>query len=114
MGAAACVVVPSRREGHGMVAAEAAAAGTPVVAVNAPDSALTDLVEEGVNGAVAPSAAPEDLAAAIGRVLDGGPALRARTAEWWEEHRAELSAHGSIERVRALYGEITAGPGGRG
>ena len=40
MAAAVCVVAPSRRDGHGMVVAEAAAAGTPVVAVVGPDTAL--------------------------------------------------------------------------
>ena len=43
-----------------------------------PDNAATELVEDGVNGFVAASAAPEDLAAAIVRVHDGGAALRER------------------------------------
>jgi glycosyltransferase involved in cell wall biosynthesis len=90
-----------------MVAAEAAAAGAPIVAVRAPDSAVSELVEEGVNGAIAASAAPEDLAAAITRVLDGGAALRASTAAWWEEHREELSARASIARVRRVYAALS-------
>lgn len=110
MSTAACVLVPSRRDGHGMVAADAAAAGAPVVAVKAPDSAVSELIQEGVNGAVAPSAEPEDLAAAIERVLHGGPALRASTAEWWEQNRERLSARTSIQRVREVYAELSAGP----
>jgi glycosyltransferase involved in cell wall biosynthesis len=110
MAGAACVVVPSRRDGHGMVAAEAAAAGAPVVVAEGPDSALPELVVEGVNGAVAASAEPDDLAGAIERVLHGGPALRGSTAAWWERNRERLSAQASIERVRALYRELRAGP----
>jgi len=106
MRAAACVVVPSRRDGHGMVAAEAAAVGTPVVVVKAPDSALSELVEEGVNGMLAASAEPADLAAAIDRALDAGPDLRSSTAEWWERNRERLSARESIKRVRAVYAQL--------
>ena len=105
MHAAACVVAPSRRDGHGMVVAEAAAAGTPVVGVAGPDSAVSELIEEGVNGAVSPSAEPGDLAAAIDRVLAGGPELRAHTTAWWQGNRERLSAAGSIARLRRLYAE---------
>ena len=74
---ALCMVLPSRREGYGLVVVEAAARGVPSVVVADPDNAATELVDEGENGFVAPSAAPEDLAAAILRVRDAGPALRA-------------------------------------
>ena len=77
---AGCMVLPSRREGYGMIVIEAAAAGTPSVVVRAEDNAATELIEEGVNGFVALSAAPEDLAAAIARALAGGLELRRSTA----------------------------------
>lgn len=110
MGAAACVLAPSRRDGHGMVVAEAAATGTPVIAVAGADTALPELIEEGVNGTVSPSAAPEELASAIGRVLDGGEVLRANTSGWWARNRDLLSAGESIARVRRLYdAELSAG-----
>ena len=67
------MVLPSRREGYGLVVVEACAAGTPCVVVADPDNAAIELIEEGVNGFVAPSASPEDLAAAITRVRDGRP-----------------------------------------
>ena len=66
-------MLPSRREGYGLVVVEACAAGTPSVVVADPDNAATELIEEGVNGFVAPSASPEDLAAAILRVREAGP-----------------------------------------
>jgi glycosyltransferase involved in cell wall biosynthesis len=107
MSAAACVVVASRRDGHGMVAAEAIAAGAPVVAIRAPDSAVPELIAEGQNGAVARSAGAEDLAEAIGRVLEGGEALRERTERWWLANRSDLSAATSIERVRDVYAALS-------
>ena len=61
---------------------EAASHGTPSVVVAAPDNAAVELVEEGVNGFVAASDAPADLAAAMARVA-AGPALRESTAAWW-------------------------------
>jgi glycosyltransferase involved in cell wall biosynthesis len=102
---ALCLVLPSRREGYGLVVVEACAAGTPSVVVADPDNAATELIEEGVNGFVAGSASPEDLAAAILRVRDAGPALRESTAAWYAEHARELSLVDSLERVAAAYGE---------
>ena len=109
MATAACVLAPSRRDGHGMVVAEAAAAGTPVVAVAGPDTALPELIEEGVNGTVSVSADAEALAAAIARVLVGGQQLRASTSDWWERTRGRLSASHSIARVRGVYEELVSG-----
>ena len=77
------MVLPSRREGYGLVVVEAAARGVPSVVVADVDNAATELVDEGENGFVAPSASPEDLAAAILRVRDAGPALRTSTAAWF-------------------------------
>ena len=53
---ALCMVLPSSREGYGLVVVEAAAAGTPSVVVAGPDNAATELIEEGENGYIAPSA----------------------------------------------------------
>ncbi len=59
-----------------MVVIEAAAAGTPSVVVRDEDNAATELIEEGVNGFVAPSASPEDLAARSLARSTGGIELR--------------------------------------
>ena len=106
---AACVVAPSRRDGFGMVVAEAAARGIPVVVSAAPDNAAAERVVEGENGAIAPSAAPRDLAAAILRVLDGREELRQRTARWFAANADSLSIERSLERARALYGHDGTG-----
>ena len=100
---AGCVVLPSRREGYGMIVVEAAAAGTPSVVVRGEDNAATELIEEGVNGFVAPSAAAEDLAVAIERVLLGGMELRRSTSEWFVANARRLSLDSSLERVSRAY-----------
>jgi glycosyltransferase involved in cell wall biosynthesis len=82
---------------------EAAAAGAPVVLAAAEDNAAMELVEEGVNGFVAPSASPEDLAEALLRVRDGGATLRASTAAWFAANARRLSIAASVEQVLAVY-----------
>jgi glycosyltransferase involved in cell wall biosynthesis len=105
---ALCLVLPSRREGYGMVVVEAAAVGTPSVVVAGPDNAATDLVSEGENGYVAASAAPADLAAAIERVHADGHELRERTAAWFRANATRLSLANSLEQVLAGYSEPSA------
>lgn len=84
MAGASALVNPSRREGYGLVVVEASAHGTPVVLVQDPDNAATELIEPGVNGFIAPSAEPEDLAAAIVSAVGGGARLRHSTRTWYE------------------------------
>jgi glycosyltransferase involved in cell wall biosynthesis len=105
---ALCMVLPSRREGYGLVVVEAAAQGTPSVVVAAPDNAATDLVDEGENGHIAASASPHDLADAIERVHADGHALRKRTAAWFEANSERLSLEGSLKRVLETYTEASA------
>lgn len=100
---ALCLALPSKREGYGLVVVEAAALGVPSVVVRGPDNAAIELVEEGVNGAVADSAEPTDLAAAILRVHEAGPALRESTAAWFERNADRLSLEHSLETVLATY-----------
>jgi glycosyltransferase involved in cell wall biosynthesis len=105
---AMCMVLPSRREGYGLIVVEAAALGTPSVVVADPDNAATDLVSDGENGYVAPSASPADLAAAIERVHAEGHALRERTAAWFAANAERLSLEGSLKRVLESYAEPSA------
>jgi glycosyltransferase involved in cell wall biosynthesis len=103
MAGAMCVVLPSRREGYGLVVIEAAACGTPSVVVSAPDNAATELVVDGENGFIAASASPEDLAAAIVRVSRAGTALRRSTAGWFAANARRLGIDGSLEAVARSY-----------
>jgi glycosyltransferase involved in cell wall biosynthesis len=100
---ALCMVLPSRREGYGLVVVEAAARGTPSVVVAGPDNAAVELVVDGRNGFVAGSPDADDLAAAILRVRDGGQELRLATAAWYREHSQRLSLEASLETVTAAY-----------
>ena len=100
---AACMILPSRREGYGMVVIEAASVGTPSVVVRDEDNAATELVEEGVNGFIASSASPEQLAASIARAMAGGMELRRSTAAWFARNARRLSLASSLERVSTAY-----------
>jgi glycosyltransferase involved in cell wall biosynthesis len=100
---ALCLVLPSRREGYGLAVVECAARGVPSIVVDGPDNAATELVDEGVNGTVAPSASADDLAAAIVRVYRAGPELRRSTLEWFRKNEERLSLERSLERVLEAY-----------
>jgi len=65
--AADCAVVPSRYEPFGMVAVEAAALGTPVVASDV--GGLREVVDPGRTGLLVPPGDPEALAHAVAQVL---------------------------------------------
>ena len=103
LGRALCLVLPSRREGYGLVVVEALAWGTPAVVVADPDNAAVEFIEEGVNGFVAASPSPSDLAEAILQVHRGGPALRRSTADGFGTNSASLSLTGSLDAVSAAY-----------
>jgi glycosyltransferase involved in cell wall biosynthesis len=100
---ALCFVLPSRREGYGLVVIESAARGVPSIVVDGPDNAATELVEEGENGVVASSADADDLAAAIVRVHRAGPELRSSTLDWFRRNAARLALEGSLEIVMREY-----------
>ncbi|HEU4364352.1 MAG TPA: glycosyltransferase family 4 protein [Candidatus Krumholzibacteria bacterium] len=100
-----CLVVASEYEGLPNAALEAMAAGVPVAAVRAGD--LPELIEDGITGCLAASAAPEELARAIVRAL-GDQRLRASAAR---EGPRIAAARFSAERVRdtllAVYRSVT-------
>lgn len=77
---AAVLVMPSRFEGFGMVAAEAMAAGVPVVA--AASGSLPEVVDAPRGGVLVEASDPQALARATGRLLDDHAARAAlsRTA----------------------------------
>jgi len=105
---AGCMVLPSRREGYGLIVVEAAQAAVPSVVVAEPDNAAIELVEPGVNGFVADSDSPADLAAAITRCLEGGMDLRRSTAEWYRHNAGRLSLSSSLEHVARAYAAPSA------
>ncbi|MFN8224453.1 MAG: glycosyltransferase [Gaiellales bacterium] len=100
---ALCLVSPSTREGYGRIVIESSARGVPVVLVAGSDNAATELVEEGVNGTVAATAAPNELADAIVRVYDAGDRLRESTADWFRTNADRLSLERSLATVLEAY-----------
>ena len=100
---ALCMLLPSRREGYGLVVVEAAARGVPSVVVAGEDNAATELVDDGVNGFVAAEGDPARLADAIVRVHEGGMALRQSTARWFADNARRLSIDSSVATVAGEY-----------
>ena len=98
---AAIVVVPSRREGYGMVAREAMAHGRPVVATAV--GGLVDAVEDGVTGLLVPARDTAALRAALERLLaDRG--LRRSLGAAARERVLRTSAPGTAaERLLEAY-----------
>ena len=96
---AMCMILPSLREGYGMIVVEAAACGTPSILVRELDNAAVELIEDGVNGVLARSASPADLAAAIVRVHGAGKPLRDSTRAWYARSAVRLSLEHSLEQV---------------
>jgi glycosyltransferase involved in cell wall biosynthesis len=100
---ATCLLLPSSREGYGLVVIEAASAGTPSVVVEGEDNAAVELIAAGVNGHIAASPAPADVAAAIAAVHEQGEELRRRTSAWFAQAAPTLTAAASARTVLEIY-----------
>lgn len=102
--AADVCLVPSRSESFGLVALEAAACGTPVVA--AAVGGLRTLVEDGVTGHLIDTRDPEDYAAAVRGLL----ADRWRATEMAAEaatRARDYTWSAAAAQLRRLYGDLT-------
>jgi D-inositol-3-phosphate glycosyltransferase len=104
--AADVCLVPSRSESFGLVALEAAACGTPVVAHAV--GGLTTLVEDGLTGFLVERRDPQSFATAVLEVLED-PALATRMAECAAARALGYSWREAAERLTALHDELAAG-----
>jgi glycosyltransferase involved in cell wall biosynthesis len=97
---AAVVAVPSRREGYGVVCAEAMAHGRAVVASAV--GGLLDLVVHGETGLLVPPGDTNGLREALGWLLSDADLRRRMGAAGRERARARLSwEHATAETLRA-------------
>jgi glycosyltransferase involved in cell wall biosynthesis len=107
---AAVLACPSRREGFGLVCAEAMARARPVVATAV--GGLVDLVEDGRTGVLVPPRDPKALRAALERLL-GDADLRRRLGEAAREHVAELCSWKRVTEATLAVYQRAAGAGPR-
>lgn len=103
--AADVCLVPSRSESFGLVALEAAACGTPVVA--AAVGGLRTLVAHGVSGFLVEGRAPASYASFTARLL-GDPALAARMGAEAAARAGDFRWSATAARLRRLYADLTA------
>lgn len=100
---ATAMVLPSAREGYGLIVLDAISRGTPAVVARGAESAATERIVAGVNGVIAPSADPRDLAAAMLAVISGGDDLRRSTRTWWAANRNDLLIDHGVDQIISVY-----------
>lgn len=93
-------VVPSRAETFGLVALEAQASATPVVASAV--GGLLDIVEDGVTGYLVAGRDPADYADRLARILADTP-LRLRMGDAARERAQQFTWTRSVDRLQTLY-----------
>ncbi len=103
--AAEVCLVPSRSESFGLVALEAAACGTPVVA--AAVGGLRTLVDHGRTGLLIDSRDPAEFAAATSRLLDDPATARSMAAAAVDKAR-DYTWSTTAARLRRVYSDLTS------
>jgi D-inositol-3-phosphate glycosyltransferase len=103
--AATAVVVPSHNESFGLVALEAQACGTPVVAAKV--GGLRTAVADGVSGELIDGHDPRDYAAALQRLLTV-PGRRAALAAGAARHAKAFGWEGTARGVEEVYRAVLA------
>lgn len=105
--AADLLVVPSHSESFGLVALEAQACGTPVLAARVGGLPIT--VADGRSGLLVDGHEPATWAGALQRVL-GDDVLLSRIAGGARKHAEEFGWDATVRGLRASYGQAMSGP----
>jgi D-inositol-3-phosphate glycosyltransferase len=106
MRGARVVLVPSHSETFGLVALEAAASGTPVIAASA--GGLREAVAHGETGQLMDSRRPEDWGRALALLLTE-PGLLGRMGVVARVHARRFDWRWSGQRLAALYSDLVGG-----
>jgi D-inositol-3-phosphate glycosyltransferase len=109
--AATVVMVPSHSESFGLVAIEAQACGTPVVAASV--GGLRTAVQDEVSGILVDGHEPTGYADALRRLF-AAPALRARLSAGAVTHASRFGWAGTVDRLLTVYsGAMSSAAEGR-
>ena len=101
--AAEILIMPSHYESFGMVALEAMACGTPVVASQV--GGLAFLVQDGITGFVVPGGDPEALSKTLEKLIRD-PALREKLGSQAAEYARFYSWDKIANRIKVIYEEL--------
>ena len=104
-------VMPSHSEGAPLAMMEYMAAEVPIVATRV--GGIPEMVREGRDALLVDACAPEDLAAAIGRLLDDRGLAGRLAASAAARQRAEYDLSVTVARLEALYLELWEQRGSR-
>ena len=107
MGAVDVVVIPSLHEGFGLVALEAMAAGTPVVASRV--DGLAEIVRDEISGLLVEPGDARALATALRR-LSVDAALRRRLADGGQSRAASFAVAQMVRRYEQAYRDGVSSP----
>ncbi len=103
LASATCLLLPSRREGYGMLPVEAAAHGTPTVVAGFPENSAAEHIECGRNGFVVRPPTAETLAEAVVEAVRRDTSLRRSTASWYLERAKTMTISHSVAQVIAVH-----------
>jgi D-inositol-3-phosphate glycosyltransferase len=105
--AATVVMVPSYSESFGLVAMEAQACGTPVIA--AAVGGLRTAVQDGVSGILIDGHDPASYARALGELF-GSPGLRTELSGGAVGHASRFGWAGTVDRLLTVYSGALSAP----
>jgi glycosyltransferase involved in cell wall biosynthesis len=100
---AACLLLPSSREGYGLIVVEAAALGTPTLTLHHDQNAAGTLIEPGVNGWLVEDERAETWAAAIVEAVRSAADMKLTAWEWGKRKAEEASVARSADVIVNAY-----------